>query len=54
MALLEQIVDVSAVSETYSPWISDPMKSLVRSKGNQQYIVDNKFAFIKLYIKNRT
>ncbi len=51
MALLEQIVDVSAVSETYSPWISDPMKSLVRSKGNQQYIVDNKFAFIKLYIK---
>lgn len=51
MELLGQVVDVSAVSETYSPHISDPMKNLVRSKGNQEYIVDNKIAFIKLYIK---
>lgn len=49
--LLEQVIDVEAISEAYLPYLSDPIKDLVRQKGNQQLIIDNKGAFVKLYIQ---
>lgn len=49
--LLSKVVDIEAVPENYNPCLSDPIKDLVRNKGNQQYIKDNKFAYIKLYLE---
>lgn len=48
---LSEIVNIEAVPEKYLPYISDPIKGLVREKGNQQYILDNKFTYIRLYIE---
>ncbi len=49
--LLEQVLDIEEISETYTAWLSDPMKELVRKKGNQKYLVDHKFAYMKLYLE---
>lgn len=49
-ALLDQVVDLSRVGETYAPNISDPIKNLVRETDNQQYIADHKGDFLKLWI----
>lgn len=48
--ILSKIVDMEAISEAYLPYISDPVKALVRKTGNQQYIIDEPFVYIKLYI----
>lgn len=50
-ALLEQVVDIDKIPETYESHISDPMKELVRASNNQKYISENKIAFLKLYIQ---
>jgi len=47
---LNNIVDISAIPEIYKSYISDPVKGLIRSSGNQQYIIENKWECIKLYI----
>lgn len=49
--LLGQILDMEEVSDTYTAWLSDPMKELVRKKGNQQYLASHKVAYIKLYLE---
>ncbi|MCI9487238.1 MAG: hypothetical protein HFI64_09755 [Lachnospiraceae bacterium] len=46
---LGQIVDIDAIPETYDKYIYDPIKLLVQSQGNQNYIAENKWEFIKLY-----
>lgn len=48
--LLEKVIDIEKIPESYKPFISDPIKNLVRDKGNQQYISEHKGEFIKLYI----
>lgn len=48
--LLSTIIDIDEIPKEYDPIIVDPVKRLVRDKGNQQYLVDNKDKFIKLYI----
>lgn len=49
-ATLEEIVDVDRIPETYLPYISDNIKALVRQKGKQNLIVENKIDYIKLYM----
>lgn len=48
--LLDQIIDVSAVPENYKSFISNPIKNLVRDKGNQQFLEENKIAYLKMYL----
>lgn len=50
-ALLNEIVDVGQVADTYSSWIADPVKYLVREKDNQDYLKENKLEYIKLYFE---
>lgn len=49
--LLQKIVDVDQISETYRPEISDPIKNLIRETGNQEYLVEHKAVYIKLYLE---
>lgn len=49
--LLNQIVDISAIPKTYSSYISDPIKNLVRASENQGYIFAHKAEFVKLYLQ---
>lgn len=48
--MLEQIIDVEKIDEVYLPYISDPIKNLVRLEGRQQYLEENKLQYLKLYI----
>lgn len=50
IAELEKVVDVTRIKETYESHTSDPIKHLVREKGNMEYISKNPWKFIKLYI----
>ena len=50
-ALLEQLVDLEDVKEGYMPFISDPMKYLIRQKGNISYLSEHKWEYLKLYVK---
>lgn len=49
--LLNQIVDVDAIPETYKASTSDPIKTLVRASENQNFIIEHKTEFIKLYLE---
>lgn len=48
--LLENIIDVDKINNAYKSNISDPIKYLVRLKGNQRYLENHKAEFLKLYI----
>lgn len=48
--LLNQVVDVDRIPETYIGRISDPMKALVRERNNQQYLSEHRLEFLKLYV----
>jgi hypothetical protein len=48
--LIGEIVDIDLVSNSYKDYISDPIKYLVREKGNQQMISEHKWEYIKAYI----
>ena len=48
--LLNQVVDVDRIQETYIGRISDPMKALVRERNNQQYLTEHRLEFLKLYV----
>ena len=47
---LGRIIDIDKIPEVYKPYISDPVKDLVREKGKQQLLVDQKEDYIKLYL----
>lgn len=47
---LEEVIEVDRISEVYNSEVSDPIKALVREKGNQRLIVDNKEKYIRLYM----
>lgn len=48
--LLSQVVDVDRIPGTYVYFGSDPIKNLVREKGNQEYIRTHAGDFIRLYV----
>ncbi|MCD7981695.1 MAG: DUF6020 family protein [Clostridiales bacterium] len=48
--LLEQVVDVDEISETYDMFISDPIKNLIRESGNEAYISTHKIQYLKLWV----
>lgn len=50
-ALLNQVVEVDAIATTYDARISDPIKNLVRSSGNQTFLEENKGAYLKLWLQ---
>lgn len=47
--LINQVADVERIPETYLPYISDPIKELIREHENQQAISDHKSEYIRLY-----
>ena len=47
--LLSKVIDIEQIPEQYSPYISDPIKWLVRYTGNQKILVEQKIDYIKLY-----
>lgn len=49
--LLEQVIDVEKIPETYASWISDPMKDLLRERNNQQYLTAHKWEYLRLYVQ---
>lgn len=49
--LLGRIVDVDRLPEVYDIFISDPVKDLVRQKGNQEYLAEHKAAYLALYVE---
>lgn len=50
-ALLEQLVDLDKVPDAYKNYISDPMKALLREKGNLEYLQTHKFRYLSLYLR---
>lgn len=49
--LLSQVVDVDAIADTYSSYISDPVKNLVKAQGNQDYITENGLEYLQLWLE---
>lgn len=49
--LLRKIVDVEQIPNFYDAHISDPIKELVRSTGDQEYLVTHKAEYLLLYIE---
>lgn len=49
--LLNRVIDIERIPEVYKPYLSDPIKDLVREKGNQDYIEEHKKDFLLLWIK---
>ncbi len=47
---LSEIVDLDKIPKKYKPYISDPVKALVRKHGNQQLLTDKKWDYLKLYL----
>lgn len=47
--LINQVADVERIPETYLPYISDPIKELIRERGNQKVVSDRKSDYIDLY-----
>lgn len=50
-ALLEKAVDVDMIASAYDPALSDPIKTLVRQHGDQQYIAEHKGEFLLLWLE---
>lgn len=48
--LLNDVIDTDRVPEYYLDYLSDPIKDLVRQKGNQNLLLEKKIDFIKLYV----
>lgn len=48
-ALLGEVVDIDKIPDEYNSHISDPIKHLVRAKGNQKVLKEKKIEFIKLW-----
>lgn len=48
--LLNHIVDIDSISVTYTCYISDPIKRLIRQEDNLEYLQKHKSDFLVLYI----
>ena len=48
--MLEKIIDVEKIEDVYVPYISDPIKHLVRMEGEQQYLEEHKLEYLQLYV----
>ncbi len=49
LALIEQVVDLTYIRDLYNPTFADNIKELVRA-GNQDYLVEHKGEFLKLWV----
>ena len=49
--MLSKVVEVDKIADSYYPFISDDIKSLVRASKNQEYIVEHKKEYIKLFLE---
>ena len=49
--LLSKVVDLERVPKEYDSTISDPIKTLVREKGNQDYIKEHAKEYLKLWLE---
>ena len=49
MKEIRNVVDLTYIKELYEPTFADNIKELVRA-GNEEYLVNNKWAFTKMYI----
>lgn len=47
---IQKVVDLTYIDKLYEPTFADNIKELVRA-GDQPYLVDNKLAFLKIYLK---
>ena len=50
-ALLSEIVEVEEIPETYVSYTADPIKELVRAKGNQGYLKAHWADYLKLWLR---
>lgn len=50
LALLNKVIDVSKVPDAYDVFLSDPIKNLLNEHGNIDYLLNNKFEYLKLWI----
>ncbi|MDO4982535.1 MAG: DUF6020 family protein [Eubacteriales bacterium] len=48
--LLSRIIDISAVKDTYNENISDPIKNLIRTTGDVEYLSAHKGEYLKLWV----
>lgn len=48
---LNKVVDVAAVKENYKPYISDPIKSLIRKSSGNEILVDHKLEYLSLWVR---
>lgn len=49
--LLNEIVEVDKIPQTYDKRISDPIKGLVREHNNQEFLEEHKTEYLKLWIE---
>ncbi len=49
--IISKVIDPGKVPKTYKNFISDPVKKLVRQKGNQEYLRQHPADFLKLYLQ---
>ena len=49
--LLSRVVDLEQVPECYKEYISDPVKKLVRETGDQNYLINDREQYFKLWIR---
>lgn len=49
--LISEIVDLDKVETDYLSYISDPIKNLIRDKGKQQYLENNKASYLGAYLR---
>jgi len=50
-ALLSQVINPSLIPSSYYARISDNIKNLIRTSGNQQFIADHKVEFLSLWFR---
>ena len=48
--LLDNVIDIGQIPKEYIAYFSDPIKDLVRQKGNQHLLIDRKADYIGLYL----
>ncbi len=49
--LLNKVIDIDKISDYYVSFFSDPIKDLVREKGNQDYLKEHSKEYLNLYIQ---
>lgn len=49
--LLSEVIDIDEIPTYYVSYFSDPIKNLVREKGNQEYLKEHSKEYLNLYIQ---